>query len=161
MSIEWEQYRDRFRLRPETFEAYVDVWTRLPGARKTFTGWASFSRAASAEPAQRARPDRIRDAEALMRAGGYEIGDPTSRGARRWISTRVGSADQASATNASGHAAGRVEDEWTSAEKGEVGLVLGQGFLRGGIAAVAAGILAAIIFWWRSGSQQRRNADAD
>jgi hypothetical protein len=65
------------------------------------------------------------------------------------------------ATSASEHASGPVEDEWTAAEKGEVGLVLGEGVLHGGIAAVAAGIIAAIIIWWRSGSQQRRNADAD
>ena len=38
MSIEWEQYEDRYRLRPETYEAYVDVWTRLPEAGSAFTG---------------------------------------------------------------------------------------------------------------------------
>lgn len=58
-------------------------------------------------------------------------------------------------------AAGPVADEWTAAEKGEVGFVLGEGALHGGIAAVGVGIIAAIIIWLRAGSQRQRNADAD
>ena len=29
--------------------------------------------------------ERVLDAERIMRAGGYEIGSPTERGARRWV----------------------------------------------------------------------------
>jgi len=36
MAAEWEKYRNRYRQRPETFEAYVDVWQRIPAARRTF-----------------------------------------------------------------------------------------------------------------------------
>lgn len=88
MAPAWEQYRDRYRQRPETFEAYVDVWTRLPGVREEFSGWASFSQAASAEPSQ---PDgRVRVAAGFMRQGGYEIGAATSRGAQRWRKKSIG-----------------------------------------------------------------------
>jgi hypothetical protein len=80
---EWERYRERFGARPETYDAYVDVWRHVPEARQRFTGWVSFSQAASAEPSQ--RRDRVRAAEELMRAGGYEVGPSTARGARRWF----------------------------------------------------------------------------
>jgi hypothetical protein len=80
---EWDKYESRFPARPETFAAYVDVWTRVPAARRAFSGWVSFSQAANAEPAQ--RRDRVRAAEDLMRQGGYQIGAATPRGARRWV----------------------------------------------------------------------------
>jgi len=83
---EWERYRARYNGRPETFEAYVDVWNRLPAARASFGGWVAFAQAANAEPAWvRDRSDRVRTAEHVMRTGGYEIGTPTERGARRWV----------------------------------------------------------------------------
>ncbi len=83
---EWEQYENRYTERPETYRAYVDVWRRVPGARRLFSSWASFSQAANAEPAQVERhPDRVRAAEGLLRQGGYELGSLTRRGARRWI----------------------------------------------------------------------------
>lgn len=82
MRDEWTKYKDRYSLRPETFDAYVDVWKRIPEAHARFSGWASFSQAANAEPAQ--QPDRVRAAEECMRLGRYELGTPTKRGARRW-----------------------------------------------------------------------------
>jgi hypothetical protein len=85
MSHEWEQYRERYRLRPETFEAYVDVWTTVAEARQLFSGWSIFSRCASAEPKlAREQPARVRDAERIMRSAGYDITTPTRNGARRW-----------------------------------------------------------------------------
>jgi hypothetical protein len=78
----WEPYRGRYGRRPETFEAYVEVWKRLSGAQQFPGGWTMFSRAASAEPAI----DRglVRRAEELMRLGGYVSG-PKERGVgRRW-----------------------------------------------------------------------------
>jgi hemerythrin-like domain-containing protein len=86
VSDEWEQYKDRFRRRPETYEAYVDVWRAKPEAREEFKSWALFSRMANAEPKLRTtQPDRVLRAERIMREAGYEIGQPTRRGARRWI----------------------------------------------------------------------------
>lgn len=79
---EWAQYEDRYRARPATFAAYVDVWTRVPGVSEEFGGWASFSQAANKEPAQ--RPDRVRLAEEFMRVGGYELGPSTPHGGRQW-----------------------------------------------------------------------------
>jgi hypothetical protein len=85
VSTEWEQYRDRYSERPETYDAYVDVWTRVGEARRQFSGWALFSQCANAEPAKlRDMPARVAQAERLMGAGGYEIGSSTRRGARRW-----------------------------------------------------------------------------
>jgi hypothetical protein len=84
----WEKYRDRYNGRPETFDAYVDVWNRLPAAQASFGGWVAFSQAANAEPAWvKDRPERVRTAEHLMRTGGYEIGLATERGARQWFVT--------------------------------------------------------------------------
>ena len=38
----WDKYRDRYNARPETFDAYVDVWTRVPEVQQSFgDGWAS------------------------------------------------------------------------------------------------------------------------
>lgn len=82
MKDEWTQYKTRYSQRPETFDAYVDVWQKVPEARRDFTGWASFSQAANAEPAQRS--DRVRAAEECMKKGGYKLGPLTRRGARRW-----------------------------------------------------------------------------
>ena len=53
MSRDWEQYRDRYTQRPETFEAYRDVWKTNPSARMHFSSWAGFSQCASAEPKRR------------------------------------------------------------------------------------------------------------
>ena len=81
----WDKYQSRYNARPETFDAYVDVWTRVPEAQLSFGGWVGFVQAANAEPSWVAnRPDRVRVAEAIMRKGGYETGAPTDRGARRW-----------------------------------------------------------------------------
>jgi hypothetical protein len=82
----WDRYRGRYNERPETFDAYVDVWTRVPDAQSSFGGWVGFVQAASAEPSWvKKHPDRVQIAEQIMRAGGYEIGSPTQRGARRWV----------------------------------------------------------------------------
>jgi hypothetical protein len=90
MSQEWEQYRERYASeRPETFDAYVDVWLRSSAARSAFSGWALFSQCANAEPAKRREMrDRVEQAERFMRDGGYEIGPTTKRGARRWFRTK-------------------------------------------------------------------------
>lgn len=91
MSHEWEQYEERYTLRPETYEAYVDVWNRVPRARSEFTGWAIFSQMANAEPEKRRNHlSRVRLAEEIMREAGYEIGPTTKRGARRWFSEARG-----------------------------------------------------------------------
>jgi len=52
------------------------------------------------------------------------------------------------------------DDEWTSGERAEIGLTLGEGAVHGPLAAAAAGIVLAIILWLRR-SNRRRNADAD
>ena len=82
----WDKYQDRYNARPETFDAYVDAWTRLPEAQSLFGGWVGFAQAASAEPKWVANhPERVRAAEELMRKAGYEVGTPTEKGARRWV----------------------------------------------------------------------------
>ncbi len=83
MNGPWDKYKDRYRMRPDTFDAYVDVWNRVTQARTEFTGWVSFGQAANAEPAQ--QHDRVHAAERIMNLGGYEIGRPTSKGARQWV----------------------------------------------------------------------------
>ena len=113
MSEDIEQYRERYTLRPETFEAYVDVWHRVPQARQQFRGWAAFSQAANAEPSWRAkRPEKVETAAAIMESAGYEIGPPTRRGARRWYPTGVApgtAVDRPNATPAPGVAVGEAE----------------------------------------------------
>lgn len=83
----WTQYWPRYASpRPKTFDAYVDVWKRNVGSvRQIFAGWASFSQAANAEPAQ--DPARVREAERVMSLGGYEVGPITARGGRTWRTT--------------------------------------------------------------------------
>ena len=81
-SNDWEQYEGRYRARPETYRAYVEVWQHDPGVREAFGGWASFSQAANNEPSQ--RDERVRLAEDFMRRNGYEIGSPSPHGGRRW-----------------------------------------------------------------------------
>lgn len=82
----WDNYRDRFNQRPETLDAYVDVWTRVPKAQESFGGWVGFMQAANAEPSWMTnRPERVRIAEEIMRSAGYEIGATTARGARQWV----------------------------------------------------------------------------
>jgi hypothetical protein len=82
----WEKYQYRYNARPETFDAYVDTWTRLPETRMAFGGWVGFAQAASAEPSLVAkRPERVRLAEKLMHQAGYQIGSPTEKGARQWV----------------------------------------------------------------------------
>ncbi len=73
--------------REATFEAYVDTFFRLSGARNFPGGWTNFSRCANAEPALVTNvPELVRLAEEHMRAGGYEADD---RGrpikGRRWV----------------------------------------------------------------------------
>ena len=78
----WDNYRDRFNQRPETLDAYVDVWKRVPEAQQSFGGWVGFMQAANAEPSWVAnRPERVRIAEEIMRSAGYEVGSTTPRGA--------------------------------------------------------------------------------
>ena len=85
MAQEWEQYADRYTQRPETFDAYIEVWTHHPRAKDEFGVWATFSQCANAEPKQvRDAPDRVEMAKELMEHSGYVIGTPTERGARRW-----------------------------------------------------------------------------
>jgi hypothetical protein len=82
----WDNYRDRFKQRPETLDAYADVWQRVPEAQVCFGGWVGFMQAANAEPGWVAnRPERVHLAEEIMRSGGYVIGPTTERGARRWV----------------------------------------------------------------------------
>ena len=87
MADEWEQYAHRYAAeRTETYDAYVDVWTRTPAARAEFSGWSLFSQMANAEPKlRREQLDRVRVAERIMVDAGYEIGPSTTRGGRRWM----------------------------------------------------------------------------
>lgn len=87
MSEEWQQYRTRFAAeRPETYDAYVEVWTTSPDAERRFTSWVDFTQCASAEPKRRReQADRVAFAEEIMERAGYRIGPPTRRGARRWL----------------------------------------------------------------------------
>jgi hypothetical protein len=87
MSMEWEQYRERYLSeRPETYDAYVSVWTTDPDVRHKFAGWVTFGQCANAEPAKRRDvPHLVEQAEAIMRRHGYEVGPSTARGGRRWI----------------------------------------------------------------------------
>lgn len=78
----WEKYRNRYSNRPETFDAYVDVWQRSSGARDFPGGWTAFSRAANAEPAIDA--DLVERAEELMRLAGYEAAPKQPGIGRRW-----------------------------------------------------------------------------
>ncbi len=72
-----EKYRSYYSGdRKATFEAYVEVFFRLAGARNFPGGWTSFSRCANAEPALvRDAPNLVRRAEELMRLAGYEASD--------------------------------------------------------------------------------------
>jgi hypothetical protein len=88
MAPVWEKYEVRYRSRPETFHAYVDVWKRFPEMHGEFPGWIGFSQAANEEKAQDSQ--RVARAKHHMWAGGYEIGTPTERGARRWRKCTVG-----------------------------------------------------------------------
>jgi hypothetical protein len=82
----WDKYQDRYNQRPEIFDAYVDVWTRVPEVQASFGGWVGFMQAANAEPSwMKNRPERVQRAEQIMRSGGYEISEPTALGARRWV----------------------------------------------------------------------------
>jgi hypothetical protein len=78
-----EQYRSRYGPRPETFEAYVDVFDNVPGAGDFPGGWTTFSRAANAEPAM--DEELVRGAEELMAAGGYEPAPKEPGKGRRWF----------------------------------------------------------------------------
>ena len=85
MAEEWEQYANRYTQRPETYDAYVEVWTHHPRVREEFSGWAIFSQCANAEPQKVSdTPERVKLAEELMEHSGYVIGTPTELGARRW-----------------------------------------------------------------------------
>jgi hypothetical protein len=54
----------------------------------------------------------------------------------------------------------RRDDDWTGDEKAKVAFELGEGALHGPLGLIAAGVIGAIILWWRS-DQKRRNADAN
>ncbi len=89
--VTWDKYRHRYNARPETFDAYVDVWKRVPEAQQAFAGWVGFAQAANAEPSLlQKHPERVEAAEAAMRSGGYDLGPPTERGARRWVRVHRG-----------------------------------------------------------------------
>jgi hypothetical protein len=77
-----EQYRIRYGKRPETFDAYLDVYSRLHGAKNFPGGFAKFTQAANAEPAVDA--DLVRRAEELMLLGGYEPSEKLPSVGRRW-----------------------------------------------------------------------------
>lgn len=83
-----ERYRDRYPGdRESTFEAYVEVFFRMEGARAFPGGWTMFSRCGNAEPdLAKNQPDLVSRAEELMRLAGYEADDSgrPSRG-RRWL----------------------------------------------------------------------------
>ena len=81
-----EQYRNRYGKRPETFDAYLDVYNRLQGAKNFPGGFAKFTQAANAEPAVDA--DLVRRAEELMRLGGYEPSEKLPGVGRRWWPAR-------------------------------------------------------------------------
>lgn len=81
----WDKYRTRYGNRPETFDAYVEVWQRSSGARDFPGGWTAFSRAANAEPAMDA--DLVARAEELMRLAGYEAAPKEPGVGRRWRRT--------------------------------------------------------------------------
>jgi serine/threonine protein kinase len=77
---EWEQYRPRYAARPETFDAYVDVWTTDLEVRAHYRSWSAFSRCANGESAVRHRMGPARDA---MTRNGYVLEDgPHGKGAR-------------------------------------------------------------------------------
>jgi hypothetical protein len=84
-----EHYRSRYTAeRQPTFEAYVDVFFRVENARSFPGGWTKFSRCANAEPVlTRTEPRLVERAEALMRAGGYQVDDSgRARGkGRHWV----------------------------------------------------------------------------
>lgn len=85
-----EKYRERYLPHREaTFEAYVEVFFRLSGARSFPGGWTAFSRCANAEPALvRDEPKLVAHAEELMCAAGYEPDDSGRPNAgRRWAKT--------------------------------------------------------------------------
>lgn len=83
-----EQYRSRYPgERESTFDAYVEVFFRLSGARSFPGGWTNFSRCANAEPSLvRNEPGLVSRAEDRMRAAGYEADDSGRPSAgRRWM----------------------------------------------------------------------------
>ena len=82
-----EKYRERYPGdREGTFDAYVEVFFSMSGARDFPGGWTNFSRCANAEPAlTRDAPDLVQRAEDLMRLAGYEADDSgRPRKGRRW-----------------------------------------------------------------------------
>lgn len=83
-----EKYRSRYPGdREATFDAYVEVFFRVSGARSFPGGWTAFSRCANAEPALvQQEPNLVRWAEELMRSAGYDADDSGRPGkGRRWI----------------------------------------------------------------------------
>lgn len=78
----WEKYRERYATRPETFDAYIDVWRRSSTAQAFVGGWTAFSKAANAEPA--VDPASVSHAEEIMRQFGYESEAKVPGVGRRW-----------------------------------------------------------------------------
>lgn len=80
----WEQYRNRYTQRPETFDALVDVWCN-GDVQQHFPSWSMFSRCALAEP-ERARnaPERVEIAQAAMERAGYVKAGTGARAALAW-----------------------------------------------------------------------------
>jgi len=87
MPNEWEQYRDQYAPeRLETYEAYVDVWTRDADAERKYVDWITFAQCADANMSKvRTAPDLVRHAEMLMSRNGYRL---SASGGRRWIHTK-------------------------------------------------------------------------
>jgi hypothetical protein len=89
MSSEWEEHRGRFAGREETFDAYVDVWSRDLDTRRKFADWDTFARCADADLAMvRKAADLVRQAELLMSRNGYRLGTGAGGSSRRWQHTR-------------------------------------------------------------------------
>jgi hypothetical protein len=89
MSEEWEQHRERFASRQETFDAYVEVWTRDLDTRRKYNDWLTFARCADADLAMvRKAPDLVRQAELILSRNGYRLGAGAGGSSRRWQHTR-------------------------------------------------------------------------
>ena len=87
MSNDWEQYRDRYEPeRLETYEAYVDVWSRDADAERKYTDWLTFAKCADADMTMvRTMPELVRFAETMMSRNGYRLGTGSGR---RWLHTK-------------------------------------------------------------------------
>ncbi len=89
MSNDWDEYRDAFADRQETFNAYVDVWTRDLDGKRKFADWITFAKCADADLSMvRKAPDLVRQAELLLSRNGYRLGAGAGGSSRRWQHTK-------------------------------------------------------------------------